>query len=117
MNLKQLYDIVKRSIVHCEKRHQDPAEIDVCIKIESVGAVGGMAKVDIKSVIQGCDWDSDKLIIYPEEDLSLTDHDYLTKIRKEVQNLGWDVYEFNNLKRENKKLREQLSELINEREN
>jgi hypothetical protein len=111
MNLKQLYDIVERSIVHCERRHQDPSEVDVCIKIESVGAVGGIAKVDIKSVIHGWDWDSDKLIIYPEEDLSLTDHDYLTKIRKEIQNLGWDVYEFNNLKRENKKLIEQLSRL------
>jgi hypothetical protein len=53
-------------------------------------------------------------MLYPEKDLSLTDHDYLAIMRKEAEDMGWTAYEVGNLKRENKKLRAQLAELNNE---
>ena len=104
MNLIELYDVLNKSISRCQSRHLDPAEIQVCIKIDNVKAVGGTAKVDIKRAFQGSDWDSGRIILVPEEDLTLTDHDYLTKMRKEVEDMGWTAYEVGNLKRENKKL-------------
>lgn len=115
MNLMELYNILNSSISHCERRHLDFAEIQICIKIDTVNAVGGTAKVNIKSAFRGSDWDSGKLLLIPEKDLTLTDHDYLSKMRKEVEDMGWTAYEVRNLKRENKKLRAQLAELKNER--
>lgn len=104
MNLIELYDVLNKSISYCKRRHQDPAEIQVCIKIDAVNEVGGTPNVNIKSAFQGVDWDSGRILLVPEEDLTLTDHDYLTKLRKEAQDMKWTAYEVGNLKRENKKL-------------
>lgn len=41
MNLIELYNVLNSSISYCERRHLDPAEIQVCIKIDTVKAVGG----------------------------------------------------------------------------
>jgi hypothetical protein len=62
----------------------------------------------------GFDWDNNKLMLYPTEDLSRSDHDYLANIRKQAEELGWSVYEMGNLKREIKHLNKLLKEKENE---
>ena len=114
MNLQELYNIVEQQVILCEQRHQDPATIKVCIPIQTVTAVGGTPCIDVKQANKGFDWDDNKFMLYPEKDLSLTDHDYLAIMRKEAEDMGWTAYEVRNLKRENKKLRQQLAELKNE---
>ena len=114
MNLMELYDVLNYNISYCEYHHLDPTAIQICIKIDAVNAVGGTAKVDIKSAFKGSDWDSGKILLIPEKDLTLTDHDYLVKMRKEVEDMGWTAYEVRNLKRENKKLRSQLADKKND---
>lgn len=89
-------------------------QIRVCIPIKTPSAIGGTPVVDIKSIHTGFDWDKGKLMLYPVEDLSKTDHDYLAKIRKEAEELGWSVYEMGNLKREIKRLKKILKEKENE---
>lgn len=102
MNILQLKEIIDRIIDR--KEDYELEQLRVVIPIKSVRSVGGTPCVDIKSVMAGFDWDNGKLMIYPEQDLSKTDHDYLAKIRKQADEIGWNVYEYNNLKRENKRL-------------
>ena len=119
MNLKMLYDIVEEHMIRCEKRHQNPEEIRVCIPITTVNSIGGTPVVDVKQIIKGFDWDNNKLMLYPDYDLSKTDHDYLQKMRKGANDLGWSVYEFQTIKRMNKRLIkeiEQLKQQINNQE-
>ena len=106
LDLKQLVEQYTRN-----KEDYKLEQIRVCIPIKTVSAIGGTPVVDIKSMQSGFDWDNGKLMIYPIEDLSITDHDYLAKMRKEADDLGWSVYEFNNIKRENKKLLKKITEL------
>ena len=110
MNLKQLYDIIEREVIHCEKRHQDPATIKVCIPIQTVNAIGGTPCADVRQANKGFDWDDNKFMLYPEKNLSLTDHDYLDKMRKEAEDIGWTGNDVRNLKAEIKKLKKQLAE-------
>lgn len=111
MELKTLYEIVERHMIKCEQTHTDPTSIEIVIPIKSVRSIGGTPCVDIKSIVKGFDWDNNKLMLYPEKDLSLTDHDYLATMRKQAEELGWSVYEFQGLKAENAKLRKLIKEL------
>ena len=111
MNLLELQTIVNDLVGRQTNRHRNPEEVNVCIPIKTVNAIGGTPCVDVKSILIGFDWDSNKLMIYPVEDLSRTDHDYLANMRKQADELGWSVYEFTNLKRENKKLLKKIETL------
>ena len=104
MNLQELYNSVEQQMILCEQRHQDPAEIRVCIPIQTVKAIGGTPCANVKQANKGFDWDNNKFMLYPEIDLSLTDHDYLAIMRKEAEEIGWTSYEVGNLKREVKRL-------------
>ena len=55
MNLKQLYDIIERQMILCEQRHQDPAEIRVCIPIQTAKAIGGTPCANVKQANKGFD--------------------------------------------------------------
>jgi hypothetical protein len=109
MNLKELFEIVERYMIQCERNHTDPSGIQVMIPIKVPVSIGGTSCVDVKSAIKGFDWDNNKFLIHPGEDLSKTDHDYLAKIRKEAEEIGWDVYTIRNLKRENSRLLTELA--------
>lgn len=108
MNLLELKQLVERFTKN--KEDYELEQIRICIPIKTVSAIGGTPVVDIKSIHKGFDWDNGKLMIYPIEDLSKTDYDYLANLRKQADELGWSVYEFNNLKRENKKLKKMLED-------
>jgi hypothetical protein len=92
----------------------DLKQIRVCIPIKTPSAIGGTPCIDIDSIHLGFDWDNNKLMLYPTEDLSRTDHDYLANLRAKAAELGWSVYEMGNLKREIKLLKKLLKEKENE---
>lgn len=111
MNLLELKSTIDEIVRRQENRHQDLEQLRVCIPIKTTPTIGGTPVVDVKSIQAGFDWDNGKLMIYPIEDLSKTDHDYLAKIKKQASEIGWSVYEFDNLKRENKLLKKRIKEL------
>ena len=115
MNIFELKEKIDRII--STKQDYELDRMRVVIPIKTIGSVGGTPCVDIKSVMAGFDWDDGKLMLYPVEELSRPDYDYLANMKKQASDLGWSVYEFNNLKRENKRLLKELKQLKGENEN
>ena len=111
MNLLEL----KQKIENVCSRYSDfeLEHIIVGIKTDVVSSVGGTYITHVKQLIKGFDWDNNKFIIIPETDLRETDKDELSKLRKEASDIGWDLYENRNLKREIKKLKKYIDELEN----
>ena len=86
-------------------------DVQVCVPIETVGAVASKHVTHIKSIQMGSDWDHNRLLLYTYEKLMLENPDTLDKLRKEMSDMGWTQYHNNNLKRENKKLLKRIEEL------
>jgi hypothetical protein len=107
MNLTQLNVRIQGIINRC----RNPDEVVVGVRVVRLGAVGGTSIAEVTTVFKGIDWDNNKLIIDTGLDLREADRDELTKLKKDLSDIGWTAYEFNNLKRENAKLRKQLAEL------
>lgn len=105
MLISELQEIISR------KHREDNINVKVVIKTPTGGP--STPAVHIKSAQFGFDWDSNTLLLYPEQDLSYTDHDHLANIKKQAEEIGWSVYEMGNLKREIKSLRKKLKELEN----
>lgn len=114
MNLQELYNIIEQQIIQCEQRHQDPAEIRVCIPYQAARAFGGTPCVDVKRANKGFDWDDNKFMLSPEKDLSLTNDHTLDAVRKEAKDMYWTVFKVSNLQREVKKLEKELKSLKGE---
>jgi hypothetical protein len=87
-------------------RDQDDLEVVVCV--ERVGTVGATPTVSIKTANAGFDWDQGRLMLYPEKNLREIDRDEIAALRKNYDELGWSLYKINNIKRENKQLKEQV---------
>ena len=86
-------------------------EFTVGIKTVKLNSVGGTYLTDIKSINYGFDWDNNKLILTPEKELREVDLDEVASMRDELSKIGWTAYEFNSLKKENKKLLRKIEEL------
>jgi hypothetical protein len=114
MNLFEFQQRINYIVESQQSRNRNPEDIRVCIPIKTPSAIGGTPCIDVESVHLGFDWDNNKLMLYPTEDLSRSDHDYLANIRKQAEELGWSVYEMGNLKREIKHLKKLLKEKENE---
>lgn len=106
MNLTEL----KTLIDSIYERARDPDSVKIGIQVERVGAIGGTPISPVLRIFKGFDWDNNKLIITSEKLLREVDADEMSKLRKEAEDLGWSLYENRNLKREIKKLREQLKQ-------
>lgn len=111
MNLHELKNRVDGIVVTKLRGHTPLSEFRLCIPIQTTNTVGGTPCVDIKDISAGIDWDQGKIIVWPEKDLRIVDADELKILRKSAEDLGWSVYEFNNLKTENKRLLKKIAEL------
>jgi hypothetical protein len=89
-----------------------PADIQVGIVVKTVGQIGGTPTVAIKSIDAGFDWDSGKLMIFPEKDVRTIEADELLALRKANEKQGWAEYENRGLKAEIKKLNKLINELM-----
>lgn len=96
----------------CSSLRED--ELDsykVVIPVQVVGSAGGTPYVEVKNVANGFDWDRGKIMLHADAKLRETNRDELKSLQKSADEIGWSVYEFNNLKRENKRLLKELNEL------
>lgn len=109
MNLLELKE--KLNNLYIKYSDYDLKQIEIGIKTDVVSAIGGTYITPVKNINKGFDWDKNKFIIIPEKDLRETDKDELSKLRKEASDIGWNIYENRNLKREIKKLQKRIKEL------
>lgn len=115
MNLKELKDIVDHYYDHCVKyRYGDAEQHHVGVEVHTVGSVGGTPIVSVKSAQSGIDWDQNKFIIRTDVPLREIGRDEIKSLHENYEELGWKLYEIQNLKRENKKLKEQVDKLKSE---
>jgi len=106
MKLTEFYETLTRYI-----GDRYAHEKTVCIPHKMVGSIGGTPVVNVKSINSGFDWDNGKFMLMPEKELRLVDADEYNRTKKHYDQLGWDIYENGNLKRENKKLKKKIEEL------
>lgn len=107
MNLKEF----SKTVYMYADRCRFPEETTVGIMATHLGSAGGTPLIEVKSAFMGADWDSNRFIIVPETNIRSIEKNEIESIKKELSELGWTAYEFNNLKRENKKLRKEIAEL------
>jgi hypothetical protein len=86
----------------------------VVIPIQTVGSIGASPYVDVQNFQCGFDWDDGKLFIYPEKQLRVVEMDEIKSLQKTYGEFGNLVYERDNLKRENAKLRKEIKTLKGE---
>jgi hypothetical protein len=101
MKLSELHRLVE--LYHRDGHHEDP-EVVVKIKLP-YSTVGGLPTVKVKNVQMGFDWEQGKFIITPEEDLTLSDRDFVKQMTEMQERAGWADYENRNLKAEIKRLK------------
>ena len=109
MNLLELKQQIDRMVEMSNKRHAGPETITVGIKVFRLGAVGPTPIVNVKSLVQGFDWDKGKLIITAETDLREIGRDEIASLLDKFDEMCWTQYEVDSLKRENKRLTKLLS--------
>lgn len=110
MTAKELLDKLNE-LISRNHRSERLEEFRVGIKTLKLNCVGGTYLTDINSVYFGFDWDNNKLIISPTKELREVNLDEVASMRDELSKIGWTAYQFNSLKRENKKLIARIKEL------
>jgi hypothetical protein len=98
----------KSIIDHIFATARNPDTIQVGIQVVAPGSVGGTPLSGLKSVVKGFDWDNNKLILSPDDPLHMISVDEIASIEKSLKDAGWSLYEFENLKKENRRLRKLL---------
>jgi len=112
MNLKELKEQVDFLYENQLRRnYPTPEGVNVVVVVKTAGTVGGTPCVNIKNMQFGFDWDKGKLMIFPEKDLRTIEADELERLRKASDKEGWAQYENVNLKRQVKKLTEEVLNL------
>lgn len=81
---------------------------NVVIAVKRIGQVGGTPSVGVKNIYAGIDWDSGKILIYPEKELMIADDELLKDRQKLVDRIGWLEYEKRGLQSEVRRLRKKL---------
>lgn len=79
-------------------------KLELYILVEQKG-VGCRPAVKVDRVQEGFDWESGRLIIYPEVPLCKSSYETQETIDKLLEKINWLVYENSALKREINKLR------------
>ncbi|HBD2603793.1 hypothetical protein [Enterobacter kobei] len=89
--------------------HPHKASAPLRLVIHQPGGIGGTPTVGVKAIHAGFDWDSNTILIYPEEQLTRLTPDEVAAITKSVsKGQSWHSYQ------EFKKYREQLAEATEE---
>lgn len=107
MTLLELKQAVDRAV----SLYTNADQVNVVVKVSRVGAVGATSAVSIKHANLGIDWDHGRFLIYPETDLREIDRDEIKSLRENYDELGWQLYQIQNIKRENAKLKQEINEL------
>ena len=104
MTLIELKDMVDRMW----RTVRQPEEVQVCVRIISPGSAGGTPTTGVKFITLGGDWDKNKLIFTPDDELHRISADEKQSLQDSLRDIGWTAYEFTRLQHENKRLRRLL---------
>jgi hypothetical protein len=107
LELKQIIDDYCMNNVELEK-------LQVCIPIQKIGYAAGTPVVSIRKVINGFDWDYNKLMLVPESELMLVNQETLDKLRQELKDLNITKAENSKLKSEIVRLKHEIAGLKDE---
>ena len=107
MKVKELKEIIER----LENNNCNIEELEVVVPTMKLGCVGPTPTTSIQSAFKGIDWDNNKLLLYPETTLREIERDEIKSLKEKYEEVGWKAYEINNLKRENKKLKDKINKL------
>ena len=107
MKVKELKEIIER----LENNNCNIEDIEVVVPTMKLGCAGPTPTTSIRSAFKGIDWDNNKLLLYPETTLREIERDEIKSLKEKYEELGRKVYEINNLKRENKKLKDKINKL------
>lgn len=108
MTLTELKQMVDRAYERAAKGHRNPDSVTVYIPTFKVGAVGHIPVTGVKSVHMGFDWEANSCLITPETSLREIDRDEIKTLREKYDDLSWKLSDIDRLKRENKRLKEQI---------
>ena len=106
MNLLEVTTILER--IGKDRRSED---FQLVIPVEKVRSIGSTPAVNVKYISLGFDWDSGRIILWPEEKLRVITENEIKSLRENYEELEWKHYEISNLKRENKRLMKELQEM------
>ena len=107
MKVKELKEIIER----LENNNCNIEGVEVVVPTMKLGCVGPTPTTSIQSAFKGIDWDNNKLLLYPETTLREIERDEIKSLKEKYEEVGWKAYEINNLKRENKKLKDKINKL------
>jgi hypothetical protein len=111
MNLLELKQAVNFAIESCNRNHRDIAQITVYIPTYKVGSAGHIPCTAVKYANMGFDWEASSFLIRPEHELREIDRDEIATLRKKYEELSWTHYKVSKIKKENEKLKEEISKL------
>lgn len=109
MTLSELKELVEQMEQQAIRQRLNLEDVQVVIATHKVGLIGGTPNTNIKCINLGFDWDSGKLIIYPEQTLREIGRDEIKALKDKYEELGWSKYKIDKIVKENKKLKEQLN--------
>lgn len=109
MTLSELKELVEQTEQQAVRQRLNLEDVQVVIASHKVGLIGGTPNTNIKSINLGFDWDTGKLIIYPEQTLREIDRDEIKTLNDNYEELSWSKYKIDKIVKENKKLKEQLN--------
>lgn len=104
MKLSEFIELLTRYA----ERNED---FKVVIPVYRVGSVGGQSFVEVNTAYPGFDWDNGKFFIVPDVQLREIDRDEIKQLQAKYDELGWKQYKIDGLKRENKRLKDELEKL------
>jgi hypothetical protein len=111
MNLLELKQAVDFAIESCNRHHRDIDKITVYIPSYKTGSAGHIPCTAVKHANMGFDWEASSFLIRPENELREIDRDEIATLRKKYEELSWTHYKVSKIKKENEKLKEEISKL------
>ena len=106
LELKELVCAIEQQAIRQRLNLED---VQVVIATHKVGLIGGTSNTNVKSANLGFDWDTGKLLIYPEQTLREINRDEIKALKDNYEELGWSKYKIDKIVKENKRLKEQLN--------
>lgn len=113
MKLSEFKQLVDRAYENAMRGQRDPDNVTVYISTFKVGTAGHIPVTGVKSIHMGFDWEANSCIITPEKQLREIDRDEIKSFHDQYEELSWKLSDINRLKRENKRLKEQVDKLTN----
>lgn len=107
---------LKRCVDQAVKHHRDPEMVRVCVPTLKLGVAGHIPVTNIVRANLGFDWENNSFILTPESKLREIDHDEITLLKKNYEELSWKKTKIDQMRRDDKMKIKRLEKLVAELE-